>query len=230
MKLLISSLLVSLALLSMIFPTYFVYSSSQVPLAIGFGDESRYILYSNGELYKLLNNGAMKFISKLNLTDQIFGYSIKDFEVYEGYLYLYLYKSYNESSGETVVEVYNLDNGEIIYNVSYNFKVIDNNNVDGNIVIAISACQKGYSILLTNGVNTTIKVYRLNKSTDDFVLIGVYEGASCSPRILRAISAINDRHGWIFHNIRPLCFLLLPRIHASALFLHNWRMRPPRFL
>ncbi|MEM2950630.1 MAG: hypothetical protein QXV52_06015 [Nitrososphaeria archaeon] len=144
------------------------------PLVIGFGENERYLLYDNGKVYKLLDNGQMKYFSYINLTVYEIDDAIVDFEVYGSYLYLYTYRSHNQFKGETIVTVYSLESGERIYQKVYLFNITSENRVQGNMVLSAAACQKGFSVITGNTTHSLIEVYQ--EKLGQLQLTRVYSG------------------------------------------------------
>ncbi|MEM2790088.1 MAG: hypothetical protein QW236_07120 [Candidatus Bathyarchaeia archaeon] len=144
------------------------------PIAIGFGENERYILYSNGELHKLLEHGKTTQIAKINMSSADTEASLVDFEVYGENLYLYAYRSLNETSGQTAITVFNIGSGEKIFQKTYTFTVTGENRVNGNMVLAASACRKGFAVITANTTHSTIEVYKT--ALESFKLSAKYSG------------------------------------------------------
>ncbi|MEM2194124.1 MAG: hypothetical protein QW803_06605 [Candidatus Methanomethylicia archaeon] len=144
------------------------------PIALGFGGNERYVLYSNGEIHKLLSQNRTEPLSKISFISRGVEYSIIDFEIYEQYLYLYLYVSPTEKSGKTIIAVYNLTSGEEIYMKTYEFTVTQQNQVLGEMIQAASACRKGFAIIKANTTHALIEAYRIEQG--GIRLKAVYSG------------------------------------------------------
>lgn len=155
------------------------------PIAIGFGEKSRYVLYSDGYLYQLLENGELKQTSKLNLDEELYGNYILDFEVYGNVLYLYAYRSVNASSGLTLLKIYDLNNGETIFSREYSFNVKDGRTVYGRLVSTILACSRGFAVLTVNSTQNIITVF--SKKDQSFTAVWIYDG-----RLAATIYKYND--------------------------------------
>lgn len=136
------------------------------PLAIGFGENERYILYSNGEIHKLLSGNQTIKHSRIDFTSSEAEPAIIDFEIYEQNLYLYQYTSLTATSGKTTITIYNLTNGEKAFTKTYKFTVIQENQtqkVTGEMVQAASACSKGFALIKANTTHALIEAYRLEQ-------------------------------------------------------------------
>ncbi|MEM1551215.1 MAG: hypothetical protein QXH03_00910 [Candidatus Bathyarchaeia archaeon] len=140
--------------------------NAKKPLAIGFGENERYILYNNGEIHKLLSQNQTEQFSKISFKSEEAESAIIDFEIYEENLYLYQYTSLTATSGKTTITVYNLTNGEKTYTKTYEFTVTQENQtqkVIGEMVQAASACKKGFAVIKANTTHAQIEAYSLEK-------------------------------------------------------------------
>jgi len=147
------------------------------PIAIGFGENERYILYDNGELHRLLEHGETTQIAKINMGSIDIEASLIDFEVYGENVYLYAYRNLNETSGETTIIIFNARSGERIFQKTYTFNtftVAGENRVNGSMVLAASACIRGFAVITANTTHSTIEVYKI--ILGGFKLFAKYSG------------------------------------------------------
>lgn len=151
-------------------------SSSSKPLAIGFGDLGRYILYSNGYVYDVsISSGSL--VGRIDLSGEPWSNIesfIIDFEVYDKTLYLYAYRSINASAGETLIVVYDLSSGSKVFENKYEFNVAESNEVHGEMVLTAIASPKGLAVLLANTTHSIIEVY--SSHLNEFKQIAIYSG------------------------------------------------------
>ena len=161
-------------LLCLLFYTPSLRGDDGKPIAIGVGEKSRYVLYSDGYLYQLLESGELRQISKLNLDEELYKSYILDFEVYENVLYLYAYRSVNASSGLTLLKIYDLNNGGILFSREYRFNVKEGKTVYGQLVSTIIACSRGFAVLTVNSTKNIIVVF--SKKDQSFTAVWIYDG------------------------------------------------------
>ena len=133
------------------------------PLALGFGEDGRYVLYSDGGVWKLLGRGESMQTARINLSRGVVESATLDFEVYGGKLYLYAYRSINASSGETTVRIYDLNSGRETWVKNFFFEVKPENRVLGSMVLAASACGRGLAVMVVNTTHSTIEVFTETK-------------------------------------------------------------------
>jgi hypothetical protein len=147
------------------------------PLALGFGEDGRFVLYSDGEVHKLLGQNQTVKLSKIQLTSEIVKAAIVDFEVYGQNLYLYLYMSLNATSGKTMITVYNLTSGVKTFTRMYEFTITQENQlrkVKGDMVLAASACHHALAVITANTTHTLIEVFKEKRG--GFEKAAVYSG------------------------------------------------------
>ena len=147
-------------------PNFSKGENPQKPIAIGFGENERYILYSNGEVHKLLSPNQKELLTKIDFTSSEAESAIVDFEIYGQNLYLYQYTSPTATSGKTTITVYNLTNREKIYTKTYEFQVTQENQtqkVVGEMVQAASACTKGFAVIKANTTHAQIEAYSIEQ-------------------------------------------------------------------
>jgi len=147
------------------------------PLALGLGENERFILYSNGEIHKLLSQNRTLQLSKIQLTGEVIGAAVIDFEIYGQNLYLYIYTSLNTSSGRAKIAVYNLASGVEIFTKTYEFAITQENQmrkVKGSMVLAASACRHAFAVITANTTHTLIEVFR--EKQEGFEKAAVYSG------------------------------------------------------
>ncbi|MEM2234615.1 MAG: hypothetical protein QW224_02635 [Desulfurococcaceae archaeon] len=181
-----ATLISALTILILAVPTA-PYSLSNKPIAIGFGDSTRYILYSSGYVYAVSTIGETP-IGRIDLSGEPWSNLesfIIDFEVYNEVLYLYAYRSINASAGETLIVVYNLSSGERIFEKKYEFNVVDSNEVRGDMVLTAIASPRGLAVLLANTTHSLIEVYGLYLT--EFKQLAIYSG-----RMAMSIYRFND--------------------------------------
>ncbi len=162
-------------------------SINDKPIAIGFGDSSRYILYSSGYVYAVSISGETP-VGRIDLSGEPWSNLesfIIDFEVYNEVLYLYAYRSINASAGETLIVVYNLSNGVRVFEKIYEFNVVDGNEVRGDMVLTAIASPRGLAVLLANTTHSLIEVYSL-------CLSGLKQLATYNGRMAMSIYVFND--------------------------------------
>ncbi|MEM2166734.1 MAG: hypothetical protein QXR74_00005, partial [Candidatus Bathyarchaeia archaeon] len=124
-------------------------------------------------------------ITKVNISGMDIEAYLIDFEVYGENLYLYTYRSLNETSGQTTITVFNIGSGEKIFQKTYAFTVTSNNRVNGSMVLAASACRRGFAVITANTTHSTIEVYGMTPR--EFKLSAKYSG-----RMAMTIHRYND--------------------------------------
>lgn len=148
-----------LLLLMLIMP-YFgsvkIFSDNR-PIAIGFGEKERYVLYENGYVYSLNN---LDYVGRIDINKDLANLYLIDFEIISNILYLYAYKNFNSSSGETNIMLFNVKSGKKIFDRIYRFNIIDRV-IIGDIVLIAIATEKGFAIMKTNSTHALIEVYRV---------------------------------------------------------------------
>lgn len=186
----------------------------RIPLAIGFGENERFVLYSDGEILKLLADGETINIGKINFTEKDVEKtgesSIKDFEIYGRFLYLYIYRSLNSSSGETIISIFDVKTGEKIWEKKFPFLITEEDQVIGNLILSASACEKGIAFLKANTTHSIIEVYK--EESGSFKLAAIYGGRMAmslyryNGSLLAATYKIEFRNGtpWITPRITDL--------------------------
>lgn len=182
----IAALILALTIVILAIPTALA-SLNNKPIAIGFGDSSRYILYSNGYVYVVSISGEI-LVGRIDLSREPWSNLesfIIDFEVYNEALYLYAYRNINASAGETLIAVYNLSNGMRIFENRYEFNVVGGNEVRGDMVLTAIASPKGLAVLLANTTHSLIEIYSLFSS-------GFKQLATYSGRMAMSIYRFND--------------------------------------
>jgi len=183
------------------------------PLALGFGENERFILYSNGEVHRLLSQNQTLPLSKIQLLGEVVEATIIDFEVYGQNLYLYIYTSLNSSCGRTTVAVYNLVSGEKTFTKTYKFAVTQENQtqkVIGNMVLAASACPHAFAVITANTTHSLIEVYREKRG--GFEKTATYSGRMamsiyrCNETLIAATfkAEIKDNMPWITPQITDI--------------------------
>ncbi|MEM1830103.1 MAG: hypothetical protein QXY55_05470 [Candidatus Korarchaeota archaeon] len=145
------SFLIALLCLSLLVET----RSTAKPLAIGFGAQDRYILYSDGNVYSL---SSWNLLGSIKLPTDFETY-ILDFEVFSNIMYLYAYRSLNNSSGETIIMVYNISSRALMLLRKYEFYVKDNTTIVGSMVLNAIASSKGLAVLVANSTKAILEVY-----------------------------------------------------------------------
>jgi hypothetical protein len=158
------------------------------PLALGFGENERFTLYSNGEVHRLLSQNQTLPLSKIQLAGEVVGATIIDFEVYGQNLYLYIYTSLNSSWGRTTIAVYNLVSGEKTFTKTYEFAITQENQtqkVMGNMVLAASACPHAFAVITANTTHALIEVYKEKHG-------GFEKTATYSGRMVMSIYRYNE--------------------------------------
>jgi hypothetical protein len=150
--------------------------NEKTPLALGFGENERFVLYSDGEVHKLTPNQTVP-IAKIDFTSQEVESAMVDFEVYGQNLYLYQYTSPTSTSGKTTITVYNLTTGNKTFTKAYAFTVTQQNQtqkVSGQMVLAASACPKAFAVITANTTHSLIEVFK--QKPEGFEKTATYSG------------------------------------------------------
>lgn len=141
------------------------------PIAIGFGEGERYILYEDGYVQSL---GSLNYIGRIDIDADLASLYLIDFEIVSDVLYLYAYRSLNKTSGEINIILFNIRNGEKIYDRTYRFNIIDSVVVGDMVIIAI-ASKKGFAVLKTNSTHSSIDVYKVINS--NVTQVHIFDGS-----------------------------------------------------
>lgn len=127
------------------------------PIAVGFGERERYILYENGYVRSL---GNLNYIGRIDIDVDLASLYLIDFEVISDILYLYAYRSLNNTSGETKIVLFDIKSGGEIFDKTYRFS-ITNRVVTGDMVLMAIASKKGFAVMKANSTHSSIDVYEV---------------------------------------------------------------------
>ena len=132
---------------------------NEKPLALGLGGGEKYVLFENGELFKLGSKGDLEKICRIKLPYYVYDSWI-EFQVEEDLLYLYSYKAIG-LRGSFFINLFNLTSSEELSELTFKFES-KKGYVEGFLVLATSAQKEYLAVLGVNGTQTKMLIYRFN--------------------------------------------------------------------
>ncbi|OYT52792.1 MAG: hypothetical protein B6U76_09335 [Desulfurococcales archaeon ex4484_217_2] len=143
------------------------------PIAIGYGVNERYILYSNGTIYEIGEEGFRKTFTLRKEALESIRNSTINFEIHGNILFLYAHSPLNASKGASRIYVYDMNDNKLLFYKEFTYTIV-NNTVKGILLISASGSAKGLVLLVSNGSNITAEtyVYKNSKFTKKFTYDG----------------------------------------------------------